>query len=163
MRVLRMSMWLAGESEPMVSMVVREQDLADTLESTRERMLDEPEFPEGTPPEVKNARPFIGIDLFVTSNGEIEDAVQAAMKRLDLEREANQAIAYHYGTLAVLPKLHDDGTWVAPDPAPLDGREVEFVLNQIARHANYKSQRVVLSSEDGEMLTLHRGVVKHEG
>lgn len=153
MRVLRSSMWADPDNDP-ATIIVRDSDVTDSLESIREQLLDPP---TGAGSEY---RPFVTFDIFEMKDAEILGATQEAAQRQDLDRERDMAILFFFATQTVLPITNANGLWIAPDPSPLSLDQIELALNQVAMHPVYEQQKVVFLSEDGERITLENGEVK---
>lgn len=74
----------------------------------------------------------------------------------------NLAILVHYVRDTVLPMLKDDGVWMAPDPAPLNGEDVERAFAAICQSPNYSRQHLSTRTQDGFLVTAYNGVITKE-
>lgn len=154
MQALRTSVYPTMKDEPL-TVVMRDVDIRDdlTIEQARDEQLNGP------------GPAFVANDIFrVADDTSIEDATLFAMTRMERvsEREANQAVLYHYAA-HICSKLTESGLYGAPDPAPLTTDEVEDALRQLAKHPEYgNGMTVMIPAEDGTMVTLKNGEVSRD-
>jgi hypothetical protein len=83
------------------------------------------------------------------------------VRRNPYEDDHNEEVLYRYGVDAVLPFLTPDGSWVAPDVAPLPARRIEVQLRRIAQHPAHRRQSVTFFSEDAKVVVLHPDKTVH--
>lgn len=104
---------------PPMTIVVRENDVIDTLESVAARAgQDHDGF-------------YVNDIIEVEAEGiSVVEATARAMSRMDEAEEQNMAIMYFY-VVGVLHFVTRDGVWMAPDPAPLTAKQVAVVFDQI--------------------------------
>lgn len=107
------------------------------------------------------ASTFHYIDVFEVPD-DCERAMVAAIaaerqtKRNEIER--NMAILYYYDA-AALAILNDGGLLSTSQPSPLSVEDVAYTLKQLARHPDYRGQRIVCEADDSTLVTLHAGEI----
>lgn len=158
---------------PPMTIVTRDSDLKDSIESVRESMIGGPIVcPEcqdigrpGQCPDCNVERVqvpgFLTYDIFDMEDGEVIQATQAAMARVDQRREADMAVLYFW-TMKVIekPAFSDTGAVLTKDPAPLTASDVEVVFDQIKRHPAYKHHVLVTATEDGKVIKMDDGTIE---
>lgn len=146
-------MYPTMKQEPL-TVVMRDEDIRGDL--TIEQARDEQAA--GGAPDYPPA--FFTSDIFEVADGTtIEDATLKALDRMEGEREANQAILYHFAA-HVCSMLTETGIYGAPDPAPLTADEVEETLRQLSAHPAYSTgKEVLIPAEDGTVVRLRNGEI----
>lgn len=144
MRVLRSSQYPPPPGGPPLTIVFRDSDVVDTLESIREREITE-EY-------------FVAFDIFEIPDAEIFGATMKAMERMEecAEDEANQAIMYYWIT-AQLGRTREDGHVLSDKPAPLTPTQMRATYEQIVKHPNYKRQTLTAWAKDGTQVGVEEG------
>lgn len=147
MRVLRSSMF-SPALEPL-TVVIRDSDVIDTLESIRVGAKDEA------------LHYFIAHDIFETEDGSVEKATAFAMIRMEerAEDERNMALQFYWAT-AQFQLLSEGGTLIMPEPAPLTPEQIRTVFEQIVLHPDYRNQHVQATAKDNTVVTIENGEVK---
>lgn len=146
MRALRSTLY-SPALEPM-TIVVRDSDITDTLESAR----------------VRTAMPgfFVATDLFeIDGEADIVVATVAATLRQEAMRddERNMAIQFYWAT-AQFQLVSRTGHVIMPLPAPLSVEQVRTVFEQITQHPDYTEQSVTATTKDGVHVHIEKGEVK---
>lgn len=71
----------------------------------------------------------------------------------------NHLTLYEFITTEVFDRIREDGYWAAPEPAPLTGRAVVIILEEVARHPRYYRQHIETLTQDEKRVVLQNGVV----
>lgn len=131
MRVLRTSAFLAIDLPPMTA-VVRDCDLADSIESTTQKMYEPGQF--------------VLHQVFEMPDGDIVSATAEAMRRGDPERESNMAVLYFWTCQHFKMQRPGSPLVIATkDPSPLTADEIETVFEQVVHHPDFNDMILVLS------------------
>lgn len=147
MRVLRTSVYMDADHPPLTT-VVRDCDLADTIESAAHQL----ESSHQTPGVLVLNEVFEVQDEF----GDIVEVTAVALQRIDSAREKNMALLYHWAG-DTLASLTDTGVLVMDKPAPLDRVSMLLVFGQLKQHPNYREQTVIGFDSDGEEVRMDAG------
>lgn len=154
-RYLRISDFMGMGTQPFTT-IISESDTRDTLESVRVTLME-------------NAaeRGVFTICEIREGASDPADASFSFIQEIDVEREKNMAILY-YWVRQTMPQVNEGGA-ILPNPlapgypAPLTGKEVERVMEQIASAFDYRpSITVRVDAEDGSTLILKNGEVHLE-
>lgn len=95
---------------------------------------------------------FVAFDVF-EHDGDLASAISVGRERWEAttQDEMNQAISYHWnGQMLAQARA----VLMNPAPAPLSVEQVKDVLEQLAKHPNYKGQQVMcFVLDDNQNLT----------
>lgn len=150
MKVIRGTIYPTTDAAGAMTQVIREPDLLGTLDEAL-RSLGDPVPGALIVTDVFEAAPAAGIEV-VTIMAE-------RRRQMTLQRELNMALLYHWDG-DYLRHVSERGMLSGSIPAPhLREQDVRSVLQQLARHPNYRHQRVVAIARDWTMLEMHDGVV----
>ena len=135
MKVLRASMWVAapymGFNEAAL-VVLNQKDLRTPIEEARDTF--------------RTPGVLVICDVFDVDDGlTIEASAREALRRRDLEREANMATLYHWNAQAMM-LTNAGGMVINPEPAPLRADDIEYTLGQLAEHPDRKRHTVISTS-----------------
>lgn len=143
MRVLRTNAYIEADSSP-VTAVMRDCDLADTIESAEHQLVS------------SNPTPGVLVinEVFdAADDTSIREASVMALARVNTEREKYMALMYHW-VGDVLASVTPTGTLMMDKPTPLDSESMRVVFDQIKQHPNYQQQIVVGFDSDGNEVRL---------
>lgn len=119
-----------------VTMVIPEEDLEDGCLETVEGATD--------------AGFFTTFEVFEAPS--FEEAMFLAAGRVE-HNEHNQAVAYHYyAQMLGNPQIHNKTVIAGTVPQPLSRELVAWVFRNVAKHPNYKGQRIIAPIEEGAAL-----------
>lgn len=146
MRVLRTSGY-HNPSMPAMTIVVRDCDITDTLESVR----------------VQSMTPglFVVHEIFSMEEADIGVATKRAAELMTeevVQRERDMAMLYHYDA-SMLLQVKAGGVLMATRPAPMSSGDIGYVFEQLVNHPNYNAQLVMAISDDGLAVQLRDGEV----
>lgn len=142
MKALRITMYNPA-LEPM-TIVLLERDLSVPLAEVQE-------YQPGA---------FTIFDEFETENdGMIDLSVEADTRQQDAADDETNLAVFYYWNAQQLGRLREGGSLGNPAPAPLSADMLRLGLTQLALHPNYRAQRVVCHSMDGETVVLTGGEI----
>lgn len=103
---------------------------------------------------------YVGWETF-EADDEITGVLSAAKMAEDpmvLARENHEAVAYYYDGM-MLGHVTDGGVLSTSAGSPLSRESCVKVLQQVARHSNYKNQTVILHDQDFNPVTMKGGEI----
>lgn len=145
---MRTSCFVRPDNE--VSTVLLDSDVTDTLESAYYRVV------------IPGA--LTVAEIFEMDDGTgIEEATLTAMQRKAnrSELEHHMALSYFWNA-DVLRTVTEGGLLFNDRPAPIPADEYRPVLEQLAKHPNYRHQAIMVVTSDGKTLKMQDGQVKEE-
>jgi hypothetical protein len=143
--VVRLTHW--PHSNMPVTVATTENDLTVTPVEMIEGMLD---VGEG----------FFTHEMFEAPVDDIVLAGVECARRAEAayDDERNMAIAY-YWYASTCRVVQPDGQVISDKPAPLTREQVAWVFRSLARHPNYKGQRIHVPLQDGTSIEMRKGEV----
>lgn len=156
MRGLRISLWapfLPPEPPPVMTMLVAEEDMANTIESAA----------------VEQIRKAAKAEFFLTYEildpcPELEAFTMQYANFTQTEQghnESNMALTY-YWIVSGLSRVKPTGTIAGSEPWQVSADDLAFTFEQVAQHPAYKGQTVRGPSSDGQLVTLVKGKVERD-
>lgn len=144
MSYLRMTNWIDAEQWPMTMVVeagsLKSEDPYDAVESFME---------EGF---------FMTYEIFDAPSFEAAMLEGAMQVDREMRREHDMAIAYFY-YIDAIRLVTEGGQMIGTQPAPLSREDMAWVLRNLSRHPNYRSQTVSVPLEDGTTIKMKNGEV----
>jgi hypothetical protein len=138
-----------GMGMPPLTVVLRDSDLEDTIESSVLKMKDA--FPTD----------YVHIDVFDMPDGGIVEATAEAMRRGNPERENNMSTLFHWTVQNFRLQQGDKPLLLAPKPGapdypwPLTKDEIVAVYEQVVKHPAFNDHIIVIGVSEDEKHAIH--------